>query len=154
MLMSIAVALHALAATIWVGGMFFAVYALRPAAGPMDGPDRLALWGRVFPNFFRWVWTAVIVLPATGYYMVYAGYGGFVGLPIPYHVMSALGLAMIVIFLHLYYAPYARFREALAGGRNEEAARQLNTIRLLVTGNLYLGLANASIGASGVYWGS
>jgi uncharacterized membrane protein len=154
MMMSIAVALHALAAILWVGGMFFAVYALRPAAGPMEAPDRLALWGRVFLNFFKWVWVAVIVLPLTGYFMVYAGYGGFAGLPIPYHVMSALGLAMIVIFLHVYYAPYAAFRRALAAGDNAEAGKQLNTIRLLVTGNLYLGLANAAVGASGVYWAS
>lgn len=152
MMMSIAVALHALAAILWVGGMFFAVYALRPAAGPMAGPDRLALWGRVFPNFFRWVWAAVILLPLTGYYMVYAGYGGMATLPIPYHVMSALGLVMILLFLHLYFAPYARFRAALAGGDNGEAAKQLNVIRQIVTINLYIGLVNAAVGASGVYW--
>lgn len=151
--MTIAVALHALAAAIWVGGMFFAVYALRPAAGPMEGPDRLALWSRVFPKFFAWVWAAVVVLPLTGFHMIFDGYGGFAALPIPYHLMTGLGLLMVLLFLHLWFAPYARFRRAIAAGDNAEAAKQLNTIRLVVTTNLYIGLVNVAIGAGGRYWG-
>ena len=50
-----AVSLHILAAIVWIGGMFFAVLVLRPAAGPLEPPDRLALWRRVFARFFPWV---------------------------------------------------------------------------------------------------
>ncbi len=59
--------LHVLAAVIWVGGMFFAYMALRPAAGELDPPSRTALWGRTFARFFAWFWAAIIVLPVTGY---------------------------------------------------------------------------------------
>ncbi|HCH57240.1 MAG TPA: hypothetical protein DEV64_09140, partial [Rhodospirillaceae bacterium] len=60
---TIALALHLLAALVWVGGMFFAIMVLRLAAGELEPPVRVPLWGRVFSKFFPWVWMAVIVLP-------------------------------------------------------------------------------------------
>ena len=45
--MSLGSAFHILAAVIWVGGMFFAHMVLRPSAGLLDSPTRLALWERV-----------------------------------------------------------------------------------------------------------
>ena len=49
--------IHHLAALIWVGGMFFAYVALRPAAMEvLDPPQRLRLWDAVFRRFFQWVW--------------------------------------------------------------------------------------------------
>ena len=50
--MAFAIAIHALAAVIWVGGMFFAYMVLRPSAGPLEAPVRLQLWERVFSRFF------------------------------------------------------------------------------------------------------
>ena len=42
--MSVAITLHLLAALIWVGGMFFAHMALRPAVNTMlEPPQRLPL---------------------------------------------------------------------------------------------------------------
>jgi len=151
--MAAVIVLHLLAATIWVGGMFFAVYVLRLAAGPMEPPDRVALWGRAFARFFPWVWLSVIILPITGYYMVFAGFSGFVDLPLPYHMMHGLGWVMILIYLHLWFAPYARFRKALAEGDIPTAGKNLNSIRILVTTNLWLGLINVAFGVSGRYWG-
>ena len=125
MLNAIAVTLHVLAATIWVGGMFFAVYVLRLAAMPMDPGGRLPLWHRTFTHFFPWVWVSVILLPATGYWLIFDLHGEFSNLPLPYHLMHALGWVMVVIFLHLWFAPYARFKKALAGGDMAEAGKQL-----------------------------
>ena len=153
MLNAIAVTLHLLTAVIWVGGMFFAVYVLRLAAGPMEPSDRLALWARAFAKFFPWVWIAVILLPLTGYWLVLDLHGGMSTLPVPFHIMHGLGWIMIVIFLHLWFGPYARFKQAQAGGDIPEAAKQLNSIRQLVTGNLFLGLINVLIGTSGRFWG-
>ena len=150
--LGIAVTLHLLAAVIWVGGMFFAVYMLRPSAGPLSPAERLPLWQRVFARFFPWVWAAVILLPATGYWMIFEMYDGFAELPVPYHIMHLLGWAMVLIFLHLWFAPYARFKKALAADDLPQAGKQLNTIRLLVTTNLYLGLINAVIGPLGRFW--
>jgi uncharacterized membrane protein len=151
--MSAIITAHLIAAVIWVGGMFFAIYVLRLAAGAMEPPDRLALWGRAFQKFFPWVWMAIIILPLSGYYMVFEGYTGFGDLPIPYHIMHGLGLLMIALFLHMWFAPYARFKKALAAGEFPEAAKNLNIIRIIVTLNLWLGLINIAMGVSGRSWG-
>jgi uncharacterized membrane protein len=47
--------LHILGAVVWVGGMFAAYVCLRPAAGALEPPQRLALWRRFFAKFFLWV---------------------------------------------------------------------------------------------------
>ncbi|MBT5646768.1 MAG: hypothetical protein HOJ41_02785, partial [Rhodospirillaceae bacterium] len=76
-----ALALHLLAALVWVGGMFFAIMVLRLAAGELEPPVRAPLWGRVFAKFFPWVWMAVILLPITGYVMIFAVWGGLHNMP-------------------------------------------------------------------------
>ncbi len=151
-MISVAISLHLLAAIVWVGGMFFAIMVLRLAAGELEPPVRAPLWGRVFAKFFPWVWTAVIVLPATGYWLIFTVWGGFAGLPIHGHIMQGLGLVMIAVFLHLWFAPYRRFRAALEANDIPTAGANLNQIRILVTLNLWIGLANAVIGTSGRYW--
>ena len=60
--MATAISLHVLAAIVWIGGMFFALLVLRPSAGPLEPPDRLALWRRVFARFFAWVWISLALL--------------------------------------------------------------------------------------------
>jgi hypothetical protein len=66
--------------------------------------------------------------------------------------MHGLGLIMIAIYLHLWFAPYKRFRAALAGGDIPTAGVNLNQIRILVTVNLLVGLTNAVVGSTGRYW--
>jgi uncharacterized membrane protein len=151
--MSIGLAVHALAAVIWVGGMFFAYMVLRLAAGPLDAHARLALWDRVLGRFFPWVWASVVALLVSGYGMLFLGLGGFAGAGIHVHIMQAIGLVMIALFLHLYFAPWPRLRRALARGDDQSAAVQLDQIRKIVATNLVLGLITAAIGASGRYWG-
>lgn len=150
--MAVAISLHILAAIIWVGGMFFAVQVLRPAAGPLEPPERLALWRRVFERFFPWVWGAVVLLVGSGTWMIIAGHGGFAGLPFHINLMNGMGWLMVLIYLHLWFAPYKRFKAALDAGDVPVAAAKLNQIRWMVTINLGLGLINAVIGASGRYW--
>ena len=153
MSMAIANGLHILAAVIWVGGMFFAVFVLRPSTCALEPGERLALWGRVFARFFTWVWASIVLLLASGYWIIFAGMGGFQGLPIYLHLMQGIGWLMILIYLHLWFAPYARFKKAIAASEWPVAAANLNMIRLAVTTNIVLGLLNAIIGASGRYWG-
>jgi uncharacterized membrane protein len=147
-----ALALHLLAALVWVGGMFFAIMVLRLAAGELEPPVRAPLWGRVFAKFFPWVWMAVILLPTTGYVMIFAVWGGLHNMPIHAHLMHGIGWIMIAIYLHLWFAPYKRFRAALAASDIPTAGANLNKIRILVTINLVIGLINAVIGSTGRYW--
>ena len=150
--MSLSVALHALAAVVWVGGMFFAYVLLRPSLGELAAGDRLALWQRVLARFFPWVLGCIAVLLVTGYYMLFA-LGGFAGAGVHVHVMHLTGWVMFLLFFHMYFAPWRRFQKAVTGGVLDQAGRQLATIRMVVAINLVLGLLTVAIGASGRYWG-
>jgi uncharacterized membrane protein len=150
--MTILVVLHVLAAVIWVGGMFFAYVVLRPSAGQLDRPSRLALWRGVFSRFFPWVWASIALLLASGYAMLFLHFGGFAGAPPHIHVMQLTGILMMLLFLHLFFVPWRRFSRAIAAGAFEQAAASLNHIRLIVASNLALGLFTTAVGASGRFW--
>jgi uncharacterized membrane protein len=147
-----ALVLHALSAVVWVGGMFFAHQVLRPATAPLDPRPRLLLWSRVLGRFFAWVIAAIVLLLASGYAMVFAVFGGFGKLGLHVNLMQGIGILMMLLFFHLYFAPWRRFR--LAVGREDwaEGGRQLGQIRTIVTINLVLGLIVVAIGSSGRYW--
>jgi uncharacterized membrane protein len=140
--------LHILAATIWVGGMFFAHFMLRPAASPLEPGVRLPLMRRALARFFPWVWVSVALLLLSGFGMISLGSGGLY-----VQIMMGLGIVMMLAFAHLYFAPWRRFQRALDSGDLAAAAAQLKQIRLIVTANLFLGLVVVAIGATGRYWG-
>lgn len=149
---AVALALHALAAVIWVGGMAFAYLFLRPAAGALEPAARQTMWRGTFQRFFPWVWVSILVLVLSGYHMLFAVYGGFAGAGLHIHIMNALALAMIAIFAHVWFAPWKRFRRAVEAGERETAAHQLEQIRRFVAINLGLGLIVVAVAASGRYW--
>jgi uncharacterized membrane protein len=151
--MSLGLAFHILAAVIWVGGMFFAHMVLRPGAGALDAPTRLALWERVLGRFFTWVWLSIAALLVSGFAMVMIGFGGFATLAHYINVMMALGFVMMLIFAHVYFSPWRRFRLAVGGANWTEAERNIKQIRTLVMVNLLLGLVTVVVGASGRYIG-
>lgn len=150
--MTFAIALHVAAAIIWVGGMFFAWMFQRPAAARQEPAQRLTLWRATFAGFFPWVWASIAVLLATGYWMLFDAHGGFGGAGIHIHVMQITGWIMMLLFFHVYFAPYRRLCRALDASDLAEAGRQLGQIRRIVGVNMLLGLATAMIGASGKYW--
>ena len=150
--MNIAIPLHMLATVIWVGGMFFAYMALRPVAGSLlEPPQRLPLWSQVFARFFPWVWASVIILLATGLWMVLAAYGGFAHVGLFIHLMAGLGILMMLLFVHVFFAPYRRMKQALAANDLPEAGRRLGQIRMIIGINLTLGLIVTVIASAGKY---
>jgi len=152
-MIAIALSIHMLASIIWVGGMFFAYMFLRPVAAEMlEPPVRLQLWSAVFARFFKWVWPIVILLPATGYWMIFKNWDGFRFVSMDIHLMHAIGLLMVLLFLHLFFAPYRRMNEALKDNNIEEAARRLGQIRGIVAINMTLGLVIGLIASAGRYW--
>jgi uncharacterized membrane protein len=150
---TVALILHALSAVVWVGGMFFALVMLRAATLQLEPAHRLELWSRVLGRFFAWVIAAIVLLLASGYGMVFGVYAGFHGIGLHVHIMQGLGIIMMLLFFHLYFAPWRRFRAALAGQDHAAAGRQLGQIRMIVTINLLLGLVTVAVGSSGRYWG-
>ncbi|WP_027287391.1 CopD family protein [Rhodovibrio salinarum] len=153
MLSALALALHALSAVVWVGGMAFAYLFVRPALGALEGPQRQTLWRGTFARFFPVVWGTVGLLLLTGYYMVFGTYGGFANVGVHVHIMHLLGLVMMAIFAHVFFAPWRRFAKAVDAGDRETAAQNIETIRKLVALNLTLGVIVVVVASGGRFWG-
>lgn len=150
--MSVSIALHLLSAVIWVGGMFFAYMALRPAAAQiLEPPHRLQLWVHVFRLFFLWVWLSIIVILVTGYWMLFSVFGGFANAGTHIHIMHGAGLAMVLIYLHVFFVPYRRLRHAVVVQDYAEGGRRLAQIRKLIALNLSIGLLVVLIASGGRY---
>ena len=152
-LFPIASTAHTLAAVIWVGGMFFAHMALRPALMEEQPPTRLQVWRNVFPRFFAWVWLSVIILPVTGYAMVFVDFGGFAAAGHHVTLMHGIGWVMVILYAFLYFRPYAKFKAEVEAKNWPGAAAHLVIIRRIVTTNLILGLVVIAAGVSGRFWG-
>jgi uncharacterized membrane protein len=146
-------ALHILAATVWVGGMFAAYLCLRPAAGFLEGQQRLQLWRNFFAKFFPWVWASVLILLVSGYWMLIASIGGFAGAPLYINLMQALGLVMAALFLWLYHDPWLKFRRAVDAKDWPAAGAQIGRIAQIIRANLPLGLIVVVVGGTGRLWG-
>ena len=131
--------LHVMAVVIWVGGMFFAYMALRPvAASQLEPPVRLKLWVGVFGKFFPWVWISIIVILGTGFWLIML-LGGFKGLGMHINIMMATGILMMLIFLHVFFAPYKRLKQAVVAEDWPTGGKYLGQIRMLVGINTIIG---------------
>lgn len=150
---AVATGLHALAAIVWVGGMFLIYVCLRPAHTVLPPPERIKLMTGVFQRFFKWVWIAIGLLLLSGYWIVFGAYAGFANAPQHIHIMQGTGWLMILLFLHLYFAPWKRMRRAAEAEDWATAAENMGKMRRIVAANLGLGLITAAIGASGRFWG-
>src|SRR3546814_13032296 len=102
--------------------MFFAYGVRRPSVGGIDPPaERPRLWRRVFARFFPWVWAAVLALPVSGYALIGVQFGGMAGSPLSIHVMQGLGWLLILLFGHLYFSSWRRFRTGARSGPLRDA---------------------------------
>lgn len=150
--MSVTIMLHLLSAVVWVGGMFFAYMVLRPAAAALlEPPQRLSLWAACFDGFFVWVWFAVLLLPATGYWMLFTRFGALGHTPLYVHLMNGIGTLMIALFVWLYFVPYRSLKAAVQAGDWKSGGASLNRIRRIVGTNLLLGLLTITIAGAGRY---
>jgi len=136
--------LHVLGVVVWVGGMFFAYLALRPvAASVLEPPQRLTLWAGVFDKFFPWAWVSVLLILVSGLHMLMV----FGGLAAPHHALTmlVLGVVMMLIFAHVYFAPYKKLKRAVAGQDWKAGGAALGQIRRLIGINLILGLVTIAV---------
>ena len=144
------IALHALAAVVWVGGLFFMLLVLRPAAGHVPLGERLSLFSEALGRFFLWVWVSIITLLATGYAMIFM-LGGMGAVPGYVHLMQGLGWVMFLLFGHIFFGPWRRLRAALAAGALADAGKAMNQIRIVATIALMLGLVIVLTATGGRY---
>ena len=150
--LTLLLAVHILAVVFWVGGMAFAYTILRPAAGPLEAPVRLSLWARVFAGFLPWVGVSILALLVSGFWMIFILFGGMGNVPLYVNLMLGLGVVMMLLYLHLLFAPYKRLRRAVDAGAWPEAGKALHQIRMLVGVNTVIGVIVIIVGGTGRYW--
>lgn len=84
--------------------------------------------------------------------MVMTLFGGFGQAGLYVHLMTGIGMLMILLFLHLFFVPYRRMKRALAANDLPEAGRRLSQIRVIIGTNLLLGLVVTVVAGAGKYW--
>ena len=139
-------ALHVLCAVLWVGGMFFAYVVLRPSLSVLEPMQRIALHTQVFRRFFLVVWHAMPLILITGFAVLFGFYGGMANVGWNIHLMLLLGLIMSVVFVVIFFGPYARFRRTT--DRNTLVA-MIDRIRKLIAINLVLGIVTVIVALLG-----
>ncbi len=145
MLMKLFYLLHVLATVVWVGGMFFAHFVLRPiAVAQLPPPQRLPFWVGIFGRFFPWVWACVVALILTGQALI-VHMGGMGAVGVHAHVMATIGYIMAAIFAYIYFVPYAALKKAVAAQDWPAGGAAQDRIRKLVVTNLALGLLNIAL---------
>jgi uncharacterized membrane protein len=137
--------LHVAGAIFWMGGMAFMVMALRPALhARQEPPVRLPLVVEVLRRFFVVVIASIAALLATGVPLLLQVPGS--SAPPGWHAMAGLGIVMMLVFGHIWFAPWRRLQQAVAAQQWPAGGKSMNQIALLVKVNLALGwLAIAAV---------
>lgn len=130
--------LHVSAVVVWIGGMVFAHFCLRPAAIEMLAPpQRVPLMHASLARFFAIVTLAIAVILASGLTMMLLV--GLKNAPLAWHIMFGLGVLMMAIFGHIRFGPFRRLARCVTAADWPGAAAQLMQIRLLVAVNMGIG---------------
>ena len=141
--------LHVLGVVVWVGGMFVMHVAVRPAAVELlQPPQRLPLLASVLKRFFFWVHIAIVAVLLSGIGMILEG-GGFRNAHLSVHLMLAIGVTMMAVFLHIRLGPFRRLQAAVVSSDWPLAAERLGQVRQLVTTNLVLGIITIAVATIG-----
>lgn len=143
--------IHLLSLMVWIGGMAFAHFFLRPAVAKLEAPERIRLMHDVLGRFFNAVlWAAGLTL-ASGLWMIgrvakqAVQSGGNFAMPLEWTIMAALGIVMIGIFGHIRFALYKRLTRAVTAAAWPAGGAALGSIRLWVSINLGLGVLIVAI---------
>jgi uncharacterized membrane protein len=130
--------MHTAAIVVWLGGMVFAHFCLRPAAiEQLAPPQRVPLMHAALTRFFNIIAIAVAVVLVSGLTMMLMV--GMKFAPLVWHVMFGLGVLMMAIFGHIRFGPYERLSRCVAAADWPGAAGQLDQIRQLVVINMGIG---------------
>ena len=138
--------LHVLATVVWVGGMVFAHFFLRPALAQLEPPQRLRLMHEVLRRFFAAVSVAALLILATGLWMIgrvakqAVQSGGSFAMPLDWTLMAVLGVLMVAIYGHIRFVLFKRFAVAVTALDWPAGGVALAKLRTWVGVNLALGV--------------
>ncbi len=142
--------LHLAGVVVWIGGMVFAHFCLRPAAlATLAPPQRLPLMSAALGRFFALVGVALVLLwgSGTALFAELSARGGRP--PLSWNLMAAIAAVMTVVFLLIALRLYPRMKAALAAGELPAAAAALDGIRRRVELNLLLGALTIGVATLG-----
>ena len=138
--------LHVLSIIVWIGGMVFAHFFLRPAVALLEAPVRLRLMHDVLGRFFQAVLVASLLTVVSGVWMLgrvakqVVQSGGSFEMPLAWTIMAMLGVVMVAIFLHIRFALFKRLGQAVAMSDWPGGGAAMAQIRTWVSINLGLGV--------------
>jgi len=136
---------HLLGVVVWIGGMAFTVFCLRPAARVLEPPARVTLMHAAMKRFITVVSIAAAVIFACGAAMVGIAWsaaaraGLAFNMPLDWYVMIAIFFVMLGVFIHIRNVLFRRLGAAVADARWPDGAAALGAIRWEVSLNLVLG---------------
>lgn len=148
--------IHLLSIIVWIGGMVFVQFFLRPALTQLEAPQRVRLMHDVLGRFFNAVLVAAGLALASGTWMIgriakqTVQAGIKFTMPIEWMVMSVLGLVMVAIFLHIRFALYKRLSAAVTAAAWPAGGAALASIRSWVLVNLVIGVVIVAVTLLGV----
>ena len=153
MLYSVLKLVHLLSIIVWVGGMVFAHFFLRPAvAATLESPaGRIRLMDAVLQRFFTAVSVSVVLVVGSGVWMIghmarmAAQTGGRFSMPLSWTIMATLGLVMAAIFGHIRLALFKRLHQATLASDWPKAGKALASIRTWVGINLAIGVITMAV---------
>ncbi|HEY5582549.1 MAG TPA: CopD family protein [Rhodoferax sp.] len=138
--------IHLLSIIVWVGGMAFTQFFLRPALTQLEAPERVRLMHDVLGRFFNAVLAAVALTLGSGIWMIgrmarqMAQSGVKFNMPLEWMVMALVGLLMMAIFGHIRFVLYQRLGRAVTAAAWPAGGVVLASIRTWVMVNLVLGV--------------
>lgn len=132
--------LHLASVIVWIGGMSFAHFCLRPAAiATLQAPQRLPLMSSALGRFFVLVGWSIALLWASGIAMFVEAWSAGARPPWNWNAMAAIAAMMTIVFAVIVLRRHPRMRGALETGDLPAAGAVLDGIRRLVVLNLVLG---------------
>ncbi len=132
--------LHFASVIVWIGGMSFAHFCLRPAAiATLQAAQRLPLMASALGRFFVIVGWSIALLWVSGIAMFLEAVSAGARPPWNWNAMAAIAAVMTLVFGAIVLRRHPRMREALQAGDLPAAGAALDGIRRLVVLNLVLG---------------
>jgi uncharacterized membrane protein len=140
-------AIHLLGVVVWVGGMFFALACLRPAAAEvLEPPSRVRLMHAALRRFFAAVTVAIVATLASGAAMLGLAARDRTSaalpfnMPLDWYAMVVLFAVMALVFAHVRLSLFRRLEVAMRAQAWPDAGAALGAIRWEVMLNLVLGV--------------
>jgi len=139
-------AVHLLANIVWLGGMVFAMFFLRPALATLEPAVRLPLMHEVMRRFANAVVAVLLIVLFTGLWMIgnvaraaIEGGGSFT-MPLDWKVKSTLGVLVLLIVGHIRFALFKRCDKSVQAKDWPAAAAVMEKVRFWVLVNMAIGV--------------